>query len=80
MCSSASPGGGSCFHAVGSISGPSGKLLRDPEVVESSGFRDIDAAAIKVAKSSRYKAGTEDGVPLAESCLKFKVKFVISER
>jgi TonB family protein len=57
--------------------GPSGKLLRNPEVVESSGFREIDAAAIKVAKASRYSAATEDGVPLAESCLKFKVKFVI---
>jgi TonB family protein len=59
--------------------GPSGKLLRDPEVVESSGFPEIDAAAIKVAKSSRYTAGTEGGVPLPESCLKFKVKFVLNK-
>jgi TonB family protein len=56
---------------------PSGKLLRDPEVVESSGFRELDAAAIKVAKASRYKAGTKDGEPLPESCIKFKVKFAI---
>jgi TonB family protein len=56
---------------------PSGKLLRDPEVVESSGFRELDAAAIKVAKASRYKAGTKDGEPLPESCIEFKVKFVI---
>jgi TonB family protein len=59
--------------------GPSGNLLRDPEVVVSSGFPEIDAAAIKVAKASRYKAGSEDGVPLPESCIKFKVKFVINE-
>jgi TonB family protein len=59
--------------------GPSGKLLRDPEVVVSSGFFELDAAAIKVAKASRYSAATEKGVPLPESCLKFKVKFVIKE-
>jgi TonB family protein len=59
--------------------GPSGKLLRDPEVFVSSGFPELDAAAIKVAKGSTYKAGTEDGVPLPESCIKFKVKFVINE-
>jgi TonB family protein len=59
--------------------GPSGKLLRNPEVVVSSGFPEIDAAAIKVAQASRYAAGTEDGVPLPESCIKFKVKFVMNE-
>ena len=57
--------------------GPSGKLLRDPEVAVSSGFPELDAAAIKVAQASRYSAGTEDGDPLPESCIKFKVKFVI---
>ena len=59
--------------------GPSGKLLRDPEIAVSSGFPELDAAAIKVAKASRYKAGTEEGAPLPESCIKFKVKFVIKE-
>jgi TonB family protein len=59
--------------------GPSGELLRDPEVIVSSGFPELDAAAIKVAKASRYSAGTEDGVPLPKSCLKFKVKFVINK-
>ena len=56
---------------------PSGKLLRDPEVVETSGFRELDAAAIKVAKASRYKAGTKADEPLPESCIKFRVTFVI---
>lgn len=59
--------------------GSSGELLRDPEIVESSGFPELDAAAIKVAKASRYKAATEGGISLPESCLKFKVKFVIKD-
>ena len=59
--------------------GPSGKLVRDPEVVESSGFPEIDAAAIKVAEATHYSAGTKEGVPLPESCTKFKVKFVLNE-
>jgi TonB family protein len=55
--------------------GPSGELLREPLVTGTSGFPDLDGAAIKVAKAIRYAAGTENGTPLAESCLKFKVKF-----
>ena len=57
--------------------GADGKLLRDPIVVESSGFPDLDGAAIKVAKATRYAAGTENGSALPESCIKFKVKFVL---
>jgi TonB family protein len=59
--------------------GADGKLLREPEITESSGFPELDAAAIKVAKASRYAAGTENGVALKESCIKFKVKFVIKD-
>jgi TonB family protein len=59
--------------------GGSGQLLRDPVIAVSSGFPELDAAAIKVAKASRYTAGTKDGVVLRESCIKFKVKFVINE-
>jgi TonB family protein len=59
--------------------GADSKLLREPEIVESSGFPQLDDAAIKVAKANRYAAGTENGVPLRESCIKFKVKFVISD-
>ena len=55
--------------------GPSGQLLREPEVTETSGFLDLDSAAIKVAKANRYAAGTANGAVLAESCIKFKVKF-----
>jgi TonB family protein len=59
--------------------GPSGTLLREPEIAGSSGFPEIDAAAIKFAKAARFTAGTEKGVPLRESCIKFKVKFVLNE-
>lgn len=55
--------------------GPSGKLLREPVVTDTSGFPDLDGAAIKVAKATRYAAGTVNGTPLPESCIKFRVKF-----
>ena len=57
--------------------GPGGKLLREPVVTDTSGFPDLDAAAIKVARATRYAAGTEGGSALPESCIKFKVKFVL---
>jgi len=57
--------------------GPRGALLREPVVTESSGFPDLDQAAITVAKANRYAAGTENGTALPESCLKFKVKFAL---
>jgi len=57
--------------------GPGGKLLREPVVTDTSGFPDLDGAAVKVAKATRYAAGTEGGTALAESCIKFKVKFVL---
>jgi TonB family protein len=59
--------------------GADSKLLREPEIVESSGFPQLDDAAIKIAKANRYAAGTQNGVPLRESCIKFKVKFVITD-
>jgi periplasmic protein TonB len=57
--------------------GPGGKLLREPVVTDTSGFPDLDGAAIKVAKATRYAAGSENGTALPESCIKFKVKFVL---
>jgi protein TonB len=57
--------------------GSNGRLLRDPVVTDTSGFPDLDAAAVKVAKATRYAAGTEGGSALPESCIKFKVKFVL---
>jgi TonB family protein len=60
--------------------GASGKLLREPTVEETSGFPDLDRAAIKVAKANRYAAGKENGTPLGESCIKFKVRFALRKK
>jgi len=57
--------------------GPNGRLLREPVVTDTSGFPDLDNAAVKVAKATRFAAGTENGTALPESCVKFKVKFVL---
>lgn len=57
--------------------GPNGRLLRDPVVTETSGYPELDAAAVKVAQNSRYTPATEGGKAVDESCVKFKVKFVI---
>ena len=58
--------------------GPTGELLREPAIIESSGFRDLDAAAVKVAKATRYAAGKVHETPLPESCIKFKIKFELN--
>ena len=55
--------------------GADGKLSREPVITETSGFPELDAAAVKVAKANRYKPGTENGMPLSESCIKYRVKF-----
>ena len=57
--------------------GANGRLLREPVVTDTSGFPDLDGAAVKVAKATRFAAGTENGTALPESCIKFKVKFVL---
>jgi TonB family protein len=62
---------------VESCVGPTGKLLRDPKVIESSGFSGLDQAAIKVAKANQYAAGTENGAALPESCIAFEVSFLM---
>lgn len=59
--------------------GPDSRLLREPVVAVTSGFPDLDAAAINVAKATRYAAGTENGKPLPESCIRFKVKFILRD-
>jgi protein TonB len=57
--------------------GPNGRLVREPVVTETSGFPELDGAAVKVAKANRYTPAMEAGTALPESCVKFKVKFVI---
>jgi TonB family protein len=63
---------------VQSCVGPDGSLLREPAIVETSNYPELDQAAIQVAKGSGYLAATENGKPLEESCIKFKVKFVLT--
>jgi TonB family protein len=61
--------------------GPAGKLLRDPVVTETSGFPELDNAAVRLAKSTRYAAGTdESGAELSESCIEYSVTFKIGRR
>jgi TonB family protein len=59
--------------------GPRGRLLREPVIAETSGFPDLDAAALKVAKATRYAAGKQDDIVLPESCLKFKIDFHLTK-
>jgi len=55
-----------------------GKLLREPDILETSGFPDLDAAAVEVAKATQYRAGMVNDNPVLESCMQFIVKFVQS--
>jgi len=55
--------------------GPTNALLREPEITDTSGFPELDAAAVKAAKDMRYAAALQDGAPMPESCVKYKVKF-----
>jgi TonB family protein len=52
-----------------------GKLLREPVVTDSSGFPDLDKAAIDAAKASGYAPGLEGGKPVVESCMKYRILF-----
>ena len=58
--------------------GPSGELLREPVIIESSGFPELDSAVVKIAKATRYAAGKANNTPLPESCIKFKIKFELN--
>jgi TonB family protein len=51
------------------------KLMREPVVTSTSGFPDLDRAAVKVAKATRYAAGIENGEAAPESCITFKINF-----
>ncbi|MCS6948466.1 MAG: energy transducer TonB [Steroidobacteraceae bacterium] len=56
-----------------------GKLTREPEIRNSSGFPRLDEGAIRLAKAGRYIGGTIDGQPDPESCFAFKVKFELKD-
>jgi len=58
--------------------GLTGALLREPVVTDTSGFPELDAAAIKVAKATRYAAAVDTrGKAIPESCIRFKVRFKV---
>jgi|SRR5690349_16811157 len=50
------------------------------EIVKSSGYPDIDNAALKVARSTKYAPGkSPSGRKQKKSCVKFKVRFTIKD-
>jgi putative metalloprotease len=53
------------------------QLLGAPEVAQTSGFPDLDAAAVSWASKSAFKAGSVDGKPTA-LCTRLRVKFEIT--
>ena len=53
--------------------------MRYAVVTQTSGFPDLDDAVIRIAKATRYAAGTRDGTALPESCLTFKVNFALTK-
>jgi TonB family protein len=55
---------------------PQGRLTADPALVQSSGSRSIDGAALKLAKagSGHYRPTTEDGSPVS-SCYSYRIRF-----
>ena len=48
--------------------------LESANIVKSSGYQDLDDAAVAVMQSGRYKAGTQDGRPV-RMCKKYRVTF-----
>jgi TonB family protein len=50
------------------------------EIVKSSGYPDLDNAALKVARNTKYSPGTSpSGRKQKKSCVKFKVRFMIKD-
>jgi TonB family protein len=50
------------------------------EIVKSSGYPDIDNAALKVARNTTYAPGkSPSGRKQKKSCVKFKVRFTIRD-
>ena len=54
--------------------------LMSAHIDKGSGFAEIDEAALKVARATKFSPGTnKQGKPQRRSCLKLKVKFVIKD-
>ena len=58
---------------------PQGRLTADPTLVQSSGSRRIDDAALNLAKagSGHYRPTTDDGSPVS-SCYSYRIKFELN--
>jgi TonB family protein len=59
---------------------PQGRLTGDPVLVQSSGSRRIDDAALKLAKvgSGHYRSTTDNGSPVS-SCYSYRIKFELED-
>jgi TonB family protein len=57
-----------------------GRLIKDPEIKDSSGSARLDAGALALAKAGagHYRSTTEDGLPVT-SCYGFRVRFQLKE-
>jgi TonB family protein len=54
--------------------GPDGALVEEPSVVNTSGSDRLDEAALKLARSGHYLAGSIDGLPIVD-CLQLPIRF-----
>lgn len=57
--------------------GPRGRMIGDPKLVQSSGFKSLDEGAVQLARKGTYIEGTVDGVPQPD-CIQFTVRFQMS--
>jgi protein TonB len=55
-----------------------GGKLDSADVTESSGFPQLDEAAVRIAKASRWKAATEEGKPVAK-CASLPIRFSLKK-
>jgi periplasmic protein TonB len=60
---------------------PRGSLTAAPAIVESSGIREIDEGALRLARagSGHYRPTTEDGQPVS-ACYAFRIRFQLGEQ
>lgn len=61
--------------------GPNGRLTADPAIFQSSGIRQLDASALRLARagSGHYRPTTENGQPVS-FCYAFRIVFRIKDQ
>jgi TonB family protein len=52
--------------------------LDSADVAETSSFPQLDEAAVRIAKASRWKAATESGKPVAK-CANLPIRFSLKK-